>query len=196
MENDIYKTRQTLIQRLSDKYDEKSWNEFINVYKAYICVIIMRMGINESDTEDLTQQVMLKLWKKLPEFQYNRDKRFRNYLATTARNTVNDFIRKQNSEKNRLENADQSFTKGVSLPDVDKLINEEWESFIANLALDNIRKNFEENSVNIFLKVLEGQTPQELAHQMDLKTNTVQKTFRRIKEKLKEEICRLKIELE
>ena len=198
MDQDKYKTRQTLLERLSNKYDENSWNEFIGTYKAYICVVIMRMGINESDTEDLAQQVMLKLWKKLPGFNYNRNKRFRNYLASTARNTVNDFIRKINAEKARLEKADINTDEEeyVSLPDINTLINEEWESFIANLALDNIRSHFEAASIDIFLQILDGRDPQELADNLGLKKNSIQKTFRRIKEKLKDEICRLKIDLE
>ncbi|MCM8527147.1 MAG: RNA polymerase sigma factor, partial [Lentisphaeraceae bacterium] len=170
MDQDKYKTRQTLLERLSNKYDENSWNEFIGTYKAYICVVIMRMGINESDTEDLAQQVMLKLWKKLPGFNYNRNKRFRNYLASTARNTVNDFIRKINAEKARLEKADINTDEEeyVSLPDINTLINEEWESFIANLALDNIRSHFEAASIDIFLQILDGRDPQELADNLGL----------------------------
>lgn len=196
MEKDIYKTRQTLLERLSNKYDEKSWEEFIDTYKSYICVIIARMGISEADTEDLAQQVMLKLWKKLPEFQYNRDKRFRNYLASTARNTVSDFIRKSKSEQARIENLSDSSLINISLPDIDTLINEEWENFISNLALENIRKHFDPASIDLFLKILEGNSTSYIADDLGLKINSVQKTFRRVKEKLKEEIIYLKYNLE
>ena len=196
MDKDIYKTRQTLLDRLSNKYDEKSWEEFIDTYKSYICVIIARMGISEADTEDLAQQVMLKLWKKLPEFKYNRDKRFRNYLASTARNTVSDFIRKIKSEQARIENLNDSSLLNISLPDIDKLINEEWENFISNLALENIRKHFDPNSIELFLKILEGNSTSDIADNLGLKINSVQKTFRRVKEKLKEEIIHLKYNLE
>ena len=196
MDKDIYKTRQTLLDRLSNKYDEKSWHEFIETYKSYICVIIARMGISEADTEDLAQQVLLKLWKKLPEFEYNRDKRFRNYLATTARNTVSDFIRKIKSEQARIENLSETSTVNISLPDIDKLINEEWENFIANLALENIRKHFDSKSIDLFLKILEGHSTSDLADNSGLKVNSIQKTVRRVREKLKEEIIHLKYNLE
>ena len=196
MNNDINKTRQTLLEKLRNKYDEKSWNEFVKTYKSYICIIIKRMGINEADTEDLSQQVMLKLWKKIPEFEYRRDKRFRHYIATTTRNTVHDFIRKSCSEKARIDSSSISSDKVSSLPDIDCLIKEEWESFIANLALDNIRKNFEISSIDLFLQILDGKTPQALASELDLKVNSVQRTFKRIKDKLKEEISRLKVDLD
>ena len=40
-------TRLTLIQRAQNPDDELAWNEFVEVYKNYIYVIIRQMGIND-----------------------------------------------------------------------------------------------------------------------------------------------------
>ena len=71
---DGYRTRQTLLERLRDRYDDSSWQEFIDTYRGYIFVVVRRMNINEADAEDLVQQVLLKLWEELPDFAYDSKK--------------------------------------------------------------------------------------------------------------------------
>ena len=51
------------------------------------------MGLSPEDSEDLRQAVLLKLWKKLPDFEYDDSRRFRSWLATVTRNTVVDYVR-------------------------------------------------------------------------------------------------------
>ena len=103
MDGDVYKTRRTLLERLHDRNDDSSWKEFVETYRGYIFVVIRRMGIDEASTEDLVQQVLVKLWDKLPEFSYDSKKRFRSYVATVTRNKVNDFVRSLKAEQKRID---------------------------------------------------------------------------------------------
>lgn len=64
-----YNTRQTLIERVRDQYNEKAWEEFVEIYEPYIYSIIRRMGISAHDSKDIHQNVLLSIWKKLPEYK-------------------------------------------------------------------------------------------------------------------------------
>ncbi len=54
-------TQETLLFRLQKSMD--SWDEFTQVYERYIYLIIRAMKINRHDTEDLTQDVLLRSGK-------------------------------------------------------------------------------------------------------------------------------------
>ena len=200
MDSDVYKTRQTLLKRLHDKYDNDSWKEFVDTYRNYIYVVIRRMGIDEADAEDIVQQVLMKLWEKLPEFCYDDKKRFRSFVAAITRNKVNDFIRSRKAESARLDKKlQESIEAGlnnINLPQVEVIAQREWELFITNMAMKNIRSSFKGNAVEVFEKMLAGMPVDEIAARLDIKINTVHQLNKRVRDRMIEEIQRLKLELE
>ena len=197
MDGDVYKTRRTLLERLHDKNDDSSWKEFVETYRGYIFVVIRRMGIDDASTEDLVQQVLVKLWDKLPEFSYDSKRRFRSYVATITRNKVNDFVRSLRAEQKRIDKkySDDSL-QVIEVPEVEVIAQQEWELFIANRALQNIRESFSGNAIEVFERMLNGEDPEEIAATLEIKKNSVHQLNKRVKEKMIEEIKRLKFELE
>ena len=197
---DSYRTRQTLLERLRDRYDDSSWEEFIDTYRGYIFVVIRRMNIDEADAEDLVQQVLLKLWEKLPDFSYDSKKRFRSFLATVTRNKVNDFIRSRMAEISRMEKkAGESAIdslQNINVPDIEAIINKEWELFVSNLALKKIRETSSAESVENFERVMNGEDAAVIAAEKNINKNTVHQNVKRIKDKMIVEINRLRFELE
>ena len=68
-------TRHTLLQKLqSSAGDENNWDEFVSYYEGYIYVIIRNFKIDIEDSEDLLQEVLIKVWKSLPSYNYDKDK--------------------------------------------------------------------------------------------------------------------------
>ena len=59
-------TRKTLIENVRKLKDDDSWEDFVHYYRAYIFAVIQGMGRTNQEAEDLSQKVLLKLWKKLP----------------------------------------------------------------------------------------------------------------------------------
>ena len=90
-----FHTRMTLIAKLRNQHDEKSWEEFIHFYQKYIQVLIVKDGVPSKDVDDLTQKVLLKLWKNLPEFNYQPHKcKFRSWMRVVVGNMVTSYFRK------------------------------------------------------------------------------------------------------
>ena len=59
-----FNTRQTLIAKIRNQHDDRSWEEFVYFYERYIFVVVNKMGVSYQECEDLVQKVLLVLWGK------------------------------------------------------------------------------------------------------------------------------------
>ena len=192
MSEDHYNTRQTLILRLKNQQDDRSWEEFVYFYERYINLIIYGLGVNQSHADDLTQTVLLNLWKKLPDFQYEpKQCKFRTWMNKVVRNTVFNHFRTSARYKKRLENAASEVEFESSMPDIYEIAEENWQDHISNLAWENIKGALSERDCQLFLMLAEGKSVDEITKFFDMKRNTLYVIRKRIVEKLSREIRRL-----
>lgn len=73
--------------------DGAAFSRLMSVYERPIFNYIYRMVDNRPDSEDLTQEVFIKVFKHLGS--YNVDRPFRPWLYTIATRTVYDWLRKR-----------------------------------------------------------------------------------------------------
>ena len=92
---DQWITRKTLLLRAVNPDDESAWDEFIEYYGRFIYHIILKMGVNSSNSDDVAQQIVIKLWKKINTYDSSKGN-FRPWLSTVIRNSVNEHYRKEN----------------------------------------------------------------------------------------------------
>lgn len=192
-------TRETLLIRVKNQHDENSWEDFVFYYKKFIYIICRRMGLNHHDAEEVVQKVLLKLWDKLPEFEYNKGDRFRGWLCMVTGNTVKDFFRShKRAEDRKIKAAEYEHWNPeiVTQPAVNKMVSKEWENYISNMALENIRPKFSDNVIDVFLKSNQGKPVKELSEEIGVPVNTIYVYAKRVKNKLHEEIRRLCQELD
>ena len=151
------------------------------------------MKVSDNDTEDLAQQVMLKLWQLLPKFDYDDKRRFRSYIGRVTRITVYDYLRKKYREENKINRVSGDKTNNnITLPDIEKLINDEWEGFLINQALSNISSDLNQKHLIIFKRLISGEEAEGIAEDIGIKKNSVHQIYKCIKDKLRIEIKRLK----
>jgi len=193
-------TRLTLIQRAQDQSDEAAWSEFVEIYKNYIYVIIRKMGINDKDCEDILQQVLLKLWKTLPDFEYGKNKsKFRTWLGTITHSSTMDFFRRQASQDRRIEgatNAQMTHLNTINKPEIEEMAEREWRLYITNLAMNNIEQFFSGKAIDVFKMSIKGQSNQQISEDLGVKLETVYILKNRVKKRLTEEIKQLKAQYE
>ena len=89
----------------------------------------------------------------------------------------------------------QQYLEDQSLPEVEKLAESEWNDYLASLALENIKPHFSDRLIEIFLRLAEGENPQDLEAEYELKPKVIYVYRKRIRDRLKDEIRRLKAEL-
>ena len=193
-------TKQTLIFRIKDKNDEKSWGEFSDSYRGYINAIIRNMGVNQNEIEDLTQKTLLILWEKLPTFIYTPEKcKFRSWIGKIIRNIVVKHFNKQKRIRNDVTRAClKSINDGNDehlVPEVYELAEKEWKYHIAKLAFENIRGEFGGKVIECFQLFMNGKNVDEVCEELDIKKNSAFVFRKRVQERFSKEIRRLDYDL-
>ncbi|QBG47996.1 RNA polymerase sigma factor [Verrucomicrobia bacterium S94] len=199
-EENQYQTRVTLLTKLKKTENHEAWIEFETIYRPFILSLILRMGINADDAEDISQAVLTKVWQKIEDFEYNQNKgKFHNWLAAMTRNTVKDFFRtKKNfiTGRDSVEYQEQyvSIEEHV-LPDIENLAREEWVLHITNLAWDNIKNDIYKTKRDVFKLVSDEVPTREIAAKLGISEASVRVYKAEVFEKMRAEITRLNREL-
>src|SRR4051794_36060974 len=82
-------TDKSLLQRLGDRADAASWQQFIDIYTPLIRDWLRRHGVPPTDAEDLTQEVFGVVVRQLPRFRDNqRSGAFRTWLRAITTNCL------------------------------------------------------------------------------------------------------------
>src|SRR5262245_7173305 len=93
VETCIPPTRATLLARLRrDPTSEAAWDEFVDQYGRHIYRWCRRWRLQDADAEDVTQEILLKLARKLRDFAYDPKSSFRGWLKTIAHHAWRDFV--------------------------------------------------------------------------------------------------------
>ena len=197
--DNIYKTRETLLAKIKNKHDDDSWEDFVYYYKNFIYILCRKMNLNHHDSEEIVQKVLLISWRKLPEFEYNSKQNFRGWLCQVTKNCVKDFFRFVNRQNTKVENASKEgmtdSLHNVTIPDIEQIAEDEWNTYLASMALMNIKDKFSEKVIDVFIKLSEGGSPASISEEMDIPPNTVSVYKKRVTAKLCQEIRRLNHEL-
>lgn len=188
-----YHTRQSLLMRLRDSHDDASWEEFVSTYRNYLLSIINNLNVSHHDSEDLLQSILLKLWNKLPDFNYDPGKgQFRYWLG---RVTKNDVFKHFEKTKRRQENSENDGFINSEDPEINNMIEHEWQNYIAEKAWTNISANFGQNILDVFHCFAEGMSGPEVADKMNMAENTAYVYKLRVQKALHKEMMRLEYEL-
>lgn len=189
-------TRQTLLLKIRDQYDDSAWEEFVKFYRPYIYRVIQNLQVNTSDREDVIQEVMLIAWKKLPEFEYDNSKgRFRSWLCTVARRTfiaMEDKKRKGELFEDSLIN--EQLTRGID-SEIEDLSRKEWQRHVAEMAWQNVSQKFDPQVTEAFKRLASGEKGEDVAHSLGLSQNSVYVYKKRVQAALQKEIAYLDDEL-
>lgn len=195
-----WNTRQTLLEKIRDKHDDDSWEDFVFYYRQYIYVVVRSMNLHHHDAEEIVQMVLLKVWEKLPDFQYDREKgRFRGWLCRVTGNIVKNYLRSRKSQINRVEKFKQQeeihYLNSVSLPEIEKIASREWENYIANIAWKNIENNFKDHVKECFLLMSDDLPVPDIAVKLGISESSVYVYKKRVLDRLFAEINRLERDL-
>ena len=131
---------------------------------------------------------MVKLWKNY-KFEIDKNKRFRSWLCQVTRNTVMDHFRLIHRRENRLEKAFDNerwaYYKEESVSDFEQLAEKEWENYLVNMALQNVKTKVSEKMYTVFTELQKGKAHKEICVQMGMQLNSVYVYQKRMTAKLK-----------
>lgn len=91
----IPETRQSLILRLRRPDDVEAWEEFVAIYEPLMVRMARRRGMQEADTRELVQEVMISVATAVSRWSPDAEGQFRGWLLTIFRNQLIDHFRRQ-----------------------------------------------------------------------------------------------------
>jgi RNA polymerase sigma factor (sigma-70 family) len=95
-------TRESLLSRLKDVSEERSWREFFETYWKLIYNTARRSGLTASEAEEVVQQTMIKVARSIGNFQYNRARgSFKAWLMAVTYSRIAQFRSK--TQRNGVE---------------------------------------------------------------------------------------------
>lgn len=186
-------THPSLLARVADLEDQAAWREFDARYRDLILRYCRRKGLQASDAEDVRQMVLLNLARQLRTFEYRPEKgRFRDYLGRTVANAVHRHFRRPGPERRGL---DTDVVAGLEAPEapgeaaLDRAWEIEWMHHHYRRAMDSVRQGSDPKSIEVFERLLEGRTTDEVAADFGMSRDAVHKVKQRVRDRLKRRVA-------
>jgi RNA polymerase sigma factor (sigma-70 family) len=195
--NGVNPTRGSLLERVKNWEDQKSWTEFFDAYSGLVRSVALKAGLTEAEADDAVQETMLSVAKKIREFQYNPAiGRFRSWLIHTTEWRVKDQLRKRKGiveSRPRTKTGNRTTTiERVPDPaslDLNKVCEEEWENHIFLLAVDKVKRQVSAKHFQIFdLYVLKKWSGNKVAETIGVDRALVHLTKSRMMKLIKTEV--------
>jgi RNA polymerase sigma-70 factor (ECF subfamily) len=183
-------TSPTLLAKLRDPTDQTSWQRFVDLYTPLLFYWGRRQGLQQGDAADLAQDVLATLVRKLPEFAYQPDKGFRNWLRTVTLNRWRDLGRKRKETGVGGEN-DPSLESADPIDDR-SFEQKEYHDYVYRRALEIARRDYADNTWQAcWLSITTDRTAADIAKELGLTEGAVYASKFRILKRLREELADL-----
>ena len=190
-------TRPSLLHRLKQKPAEADWRDFFAKYNAVILSFARRQGADDHTAEDVLQEAMMVVIRKLPTFDYDAQQgRFRNWLLTIVTHKVREARRRSHvdrmlsmdaAEGDDAEAWQEKFA--AEDPDAGANVEDAWRQSLIEEALQRVLNDLRTRpeTVAIFRAcALENRPVAEVAAQFGLKENAVYQIKNRMMTRLTE----------
>jgi len=193
---DRWITRETLLERIKNQSDSIAWEDFTICYESFIHSVVYKMNVSGNDREDLVQNILLKVWKAMPAFDFDKSKaKFRTWLSHVIKNTAIDFYRKKKQTSKEIYNNAIDIIEDPNCS-IESMIEREWQIHVTKLALNNIASKFTKRAINAFKMHLNGEPIEKISQQLEIKENSSYRLVNRVKKYFVLEINNLKENLE
>ncbi|RPI73062.1 MAG: RNA polymerase sigma factor [Ignavibacteriales bacterium] len=158
----------------------------VNRFKNRIYSYALYMVKNQMDAEDISQEVLIRIWKNMGKFKLPAAG---SWIMRTTHNLCIDYLRKEQVVKQRSYYIDEGFEEKII--DEDKLNQPEVITLqsITNEKIKSAIKKLPETLKSVFvLYQIEGFKYKEISEVLDLPINSVKVYILRARKKLQEEL--------
>ena len=184
-------TSLSLLHRLQHaKPAASDWQRLNDIYLPLIRSWVLRVSDIGDEANDLAQEVLVVLFRKLPTFERQRDGSFRAWLRQITLNRVRAFWKtRQKRPRAGLSDAEQLFSQ---LEDPNSDLARQWDQdhdrHVFQKLLAVVKADFEPNTWEAFtLFGLDGRPAARVAEQLEMSESTVVQSKFRVLKRLREE---------
>lgn len=153
------KTRKSLIARLENWEDQRTWDEFYQTYWRLIYAVAIKAGLRQDEAFDCVQETILSIAKQSKKNLYDPEQgSFKTWLMNMTRWRINDQFRKRKKDTAMMggdwdNDRKTAVIDRVEDPDGDilsRLWNVEWKKNIADAALAKVKAQVSPKQYQIF----------------------------------------------
>jgi RNA polymerase sigma-70 factor (ECF subfamily) len=194
MEASLPTTCPTLLARLRrDPSNEAAWDEFVEHYGRHIYRWCRHWRLQDADAEDVTQEILLKLARKLRDFVYDPESSFRGWLKTVAHHTWLDFIDGQRHARAAANDHIRELLQSMEArEDLIQKLEEAFDYELLEAAKVQVRLRVAPHTWEAFqLVALEGRPAAEVAAKVHMQVAMVYVAKSKVQKMLQEEIRKL-----
>ena len=181
----------SLLRRIQRSDESESWNELARLYSPLIRQWLRRYQVQESDSDDLLQEVLVALAEQLGQFDHTgRKGSFRCWLRKILLNRLRRFW--QSRDRLAQEQAGSSLRLLEDLDDpasdASQLWNRQHDQFVLKQLLDAAEAHFESKTWQAFYRVtLDGESTAVVASELNISVNAVCLAKSRVIRRLRQE---------
>ena len=153
------KTRKSLIAKLENWEDQRTWDEFYQTYWRLIYAVAIKAGLRQDEAFDCVQETILSIAKQSKKNLYDPAQgSFKTWLMNMTRWRINDQFRKRKKDTAMIA-ADWEDGRKTAVIDrvedpngevLSRLWDVEWKKNIADAALTRVKAQVSPKQYQIF----------------------------------------------
>ena len=159
--------------------------DLLEQIQPHIWKCLNHFTIHPDDKEDLQQEILLKLFKAISQFDFSKDIPLAHYVNRTIKNARNDYIRKKLADVRRQRLLENEMLSSVQ---VLRQVRQPDDIILRRETLVLLHQSVEkltELEQGIIKYILNDYKPSEIAHILNLNVKIVYNSIHRCKLKLK-----------
>ena len=171
-------TSASLLDELRSPANEQAWSQLVELYQPLIFGWLRRLGASSSDHDDLAQEVLTVVVRRIDEFQRQpRVGAFRGWLRSITTNCLRNHWKR--SGRRPTAKGGSGFAAILDeLEDPQSGMSQQWDQehdqFVLQYLLRRIQSDFSENTWSAFrLFALQGRPAEQVAETLGMTANAV-----------------------
>jgi RNA polymerase sigma factor (sigma-70 family) len=198
------KTRKSLIARLENWEDQRTWDEFYQTYWRLIYAVAVKAGLRQDEAFDCVQETILSIAKQSKKNLYDPEQgSFKTWLMNMTRWRINDQFRKRKKDTAMVAGEWEDDRKTAVIDRVEdpngdvlsRLWEVEWKKNVADAALARVKTQVSPKQYQIFdCYVIKGWDADRVKDQLNVSMAQVYLAKHRVGSVLKRELAKLQDE--
>ncbi len=206
---DSLPTRPSLLGRLADLRDDRSWREFCLAYEERIRAIARRRGLQEADAQEVAQDVLRRVAQTIHDYRPNgRRGAFRSWLFQLTRWRASDHLRKRlrDDPLPAFSFAPRQSDDGPAAAEIDRIgaapeVHRQFEleaqRYVLDTLLSRLERTVAKKHLQMFQMVMLDEVPvPRVAELFRTRPATIYVVNHRVLEKLRAEVSQLSTNIE
>lgn len=185
----------SLMHRLGQSpADPKAWDECVERYRPMIRAWCLKWRLQQSDADDVVQEVLVSLVDAMRKFQYDPARSFRGWLKTVTQHALSKFVSRRRKELGGGTAPVEMLAEFADArTDLEHQLDETFDAELLELAMHLVKKRVKPVTWDAFqLTAIQGLSGEAAAAKLQIPAANVFVARNRVQKMLREEARILK----